>query len=122
MRFPHSILLALCIALFPAGMVWGQGADAGGAGPSAGAPTNNAVTPAAPGPGGTPPVVGFGQSTTVPPEVRGAADFPPLTTTGLATTAADGVSTKVVPARPCSTAARETDGTTTCVGIPSRRN
>ena len=29
--------------------------------------------------------------------------------------AEDGISTKIVPARPCSTAARETDGTTTCV-------
>jgi hypothetical protein len=25
-----------------------------------------------------------------------------------------------VPAKPCSAAAHETDGTTTCVGIPSR--
>jgi hypothetical protein len=41
--------------------------------------------------------------------------------TGLAVPAEDGVSTKIVPAKPCSTAARETDGTTTCVGIPSRR-
>jgi hypothetical protein len=30
----------------------------------------------------------------------------------------DGVSTKTVQAVGCSTAARETDGTTTCVGIP----
>jgi hypothetical protein len=30
----------------------------------------------------------------------------------------DGISTKVVKAAPCSTAARETDGTTTCTGIP----
>jgi hypothetical protein len=30
----------------------------------------------------------------------------------------DGISTKVVKAVPCSTAARETDGTTTCIGIP----
>jgi len=30
----------------------------------------------------------------------------------------DGISTKVVKAIPCSTAARETDGTTTCLGIP----
>jgi hypothetical protein len=30
----------------------------------------------------------------------------------------DGISTKVVRAAPCSTAARETDGTTTCIGIP----
>lgn len=206
MRFPHSILLVACIALFP-GMAWSQGgggaaggagsgaAGAGAAGPGGGrggvgtsaisggnavgggapagavgggapagavgggAPTNSAMTPAAPGSdptsnaavpnsgaanpssaggvvgaptgtgtsgafgqGGAPPVMGQAQPTTVPPEVRGAADFTPLTTTGLATTAADGVSTKVVPARPCSTAARETDGTTTCVGIPNRRN
>jgi hypothetical protein len=36
---------------------------------------------------------------------------------GLDETAPDG-STKTVRAVPCSTAARETDGTTTCVGIP----
>jgi hypothetical protein len=30
----------------------------------------------------------------------------------------DGISTKVVKAVPCGTAARETDGTTTCIGIP----
>ena|SRR5437868_11538338 len=37
---------------------------------------------------------------------------------GLNTVAPDGVSTKAVKAVPCSTAARETDGSTTCVGIP----
>ena len=37
--------------------------------------------------------------------------------TGLDKVAPDGVSTKTVKAVPCSTAARETDGTTTCVGI-----
>jgi hypothetical protein len=41
--------------------------------------------------------------------------------TGLAIVAEDGVSTKIVPARPCSSAARETDGTTTCVGLPRKR-
>lgn len=30
----------------------------------------------------------------------------------------DGISTKVVKAAPCSAAARETDGSTTCIGIP----
>jgi hypothetical protein len=40
------------------------------------------------------------------------------TDTGLDKVANDGVSTKTVPAVPCGTAARETDGTTTCVGIP----
>jgi hypothetical protein len=38
--------------------------------------------------------------------------------TGLNKVADDGVSTKTVGAVPCSRAARETDGTTTCVGIP----
>jgi len=38
--------------------------------------------------------------------------------TGLDVVAEDGVSTKTVKAVPCSTAARETDGSTTCVGIP----
>jgi hypothetical protein len=37
---------------------------------------------------------------------------------GLNVVGPDGISTKVVKAIPCSTAARETDGTTTCVGIP----
>jgi len=37
---------------------------------------------------------------------------------GLDKVGPDGVSTKTVRAVPCSTSARETDGTTTCVGIP----
>jgi hypothetical protein len=37
---------------------------------------------------------------------------------GLNVVAADGISTKTVKAVPCSIAARSTDGTTTCVGIP----
>jgi hypothetical protein len=32
--------------------------------------------------------------------------------------ASDGVSTKVVKAAPCSATAHETDGSTTCIGIP----
>jgi hypothetical protein len=39
---------------------------------------------------------------------------------GLNVVASDGVSTRTVRAVPCSIAARETDGTTTCVGIPER--
>jgi hypothetical protein len=39
---------------------------------------------------------------------------------GLNTVAPDGVSTRTVKAVPCSTAARETDGSTTCVGIPAK--
>jgi hypothetical protein len=37
---------------------------------------------------------------------------------GLDEVGPDGISTKVVKAVPCSAAARETDGSTTCVGIP----
>jgi hypothetical protein len=40
------------------------------------------------------------------------------TGTGLDIVAADGLSTKRVKAVPCSKAARETDGFTTCVGLP----
>jgi hypothetical protein len=35
---------------------------------------------------------------------------------------ADDVLLKPVPARPCGIAAHETDGTTTCIGIPDRRH
>lgn len=39
---------------------------------------------------------------------------------GLNTVAPDGISTRTVKAVPCGTVARETDGTTTCVGIPDQ--
>src|SRR4030081_1895788 len=39
---------------------------------------------------------------------------------GLNVVAADGVSTRTVKAVPCGVAARETDGSTTCVGIPDQ--
>jgi hypothetical protein len=57
----------------------------------------------------------------VPEAVQGVAEQPASSSSGLAKPAADGVSTKIVPAKPCSTAAHETDGTTTCVGIPNKR-
>ncbi len=44
----------------------------------------------------------------------------PGTQTGRDVVASDGISTKTVKAVPCSTVARETDGTTTCIGIPDR--
>jgi hypothetical protein len=40
---------------------------------------------------------------------------------GLNVTDSDGVSTRTVKAVPCSASARETDGFTTCVGIPDRQ-
>jgi hypothetical protein len=63
------------------------------------------VAPSAPGPG--PDVV---------PEQGGPLH--PGAQTGRDVVASDGVSTKTVKAVPCGTAARETDGTTTCIGIP----
>ncbi len=42
----------------------------------------------------------------------------PGTQAGLDVVASDGVSTKTVRAVPCSPFAKETDGSTTCVGIP----
>ena len=69
----------------------------------------------------SPPASGLAQTPMPPAEVRGVAEQAPSSTTGLSRPAEDGISTKTVPARPCSTAAKETDGTTTCVGIPVRK-
>ena len=71
---------------------------------------------------GSPPAV-----TTPPPSpavpITGAAPsegtaWLPGTTTGLDKVGDDGVSTKTVKAVPCGAVARETDGATTCIGIP----
>ena len=63
----------------------------------------------------TPPV-----ASTPPPGSPQEVGSPllPGTDTGLDKVASDGVSTRTVRAVPCSKAARETDGTTTCIGIP----
>jgi hypothetical protein len=73
------------------------------------------------GPGGTtaaPPLVA--QSAPPAPEaVQGFAEREQISPTGRAVPGPDGVSTRIVAARPCSRSARETDGITTCVGIPA---
>jgi len=75
----------------------------------------------------TPPAAGDSSgaapAVTAPPSTVGAAPpagspLNPETAVGLDKVGDDGVSTKTVKAVPCSTAARETDGTTTCIGIP----
>jgi hypothetical protein len=108
-----TIAFALLVTMMlPAGNALAQGA-AGTTG------TGNASV-VTPGPTGAPP----GQSLpTAPSPVQGFAERgdPDASGPGLAETGPDGVSTKIVPARPCSTAAHETDGTTTCIGIPGRR-
>ena len=80
------------------------------------------------------PLAGFAQQGTIPsastvgvapagspsPDVVPQPGGPlnPGTPTGRDVVASDGISTKTVKAVPCSTVARETDGTTTCIGIP----
>ena len=82
------------------------------------------------------PLAGFAQQGTVPsastvgvapagspgpdvvPEPGGPLN--PGTQTGRDVVASDGISTETVKAVPCSTVARETDGSTTCIGIPDR--
>jgi hypothetical protein len=69
----------------------------------------------------SPPITAQSSPPIVPDGVQGISAEQPKSRTGLAKPADDGVSTKIVPARPCGTAAKETDGTTTCVGIPDKR-
>jgi hypothetical protein len=58
---------------------------------------------------------------TAPEALHGTADEQMrLSTTGLLRPGPDGVSTVTVDARRCGVAAHETDGTTTCIGIPKR--
>jgi hypothetical protein len=64
----------------------------------------------------SPPIGAVTPTAGNPPEVGGP--LLPATDAGLDKVASDGISTRTVPAVPCSKAARETDGTTTCVGIP----
>jgi hypothetical protein len=121
-RSIHTGLAVLVTLTLPIGTALAQG----GAAPA---------DPAAARPVGTTGIGNAGGTTTAPSPPLAGQSYPPApaavqgfaeqdqpsSTTGLATIAADGVSTKIVPARPCSKAARETDGTTTCVGIPGRR-
>jgi hypothetical protein len=79
------------------------------------------VPPATDPGGASPATIGQAQQgSSAPKAVEGVAEQPPPSTSGLATPAADGVSTRIVAPKPCGTAAHETDGTTTCVGLPSK--
>ena len=108
-KFAAFLIIAFALL---SSRAFAQTPDSGGVG----------AQPTSPGIGGSPP----------PPPLGSVADTPsgivlpggnPLisrTDTGLNEVGSDGVSTKTVPAKPCTTYARETDGTTTCVGIPGR--
>ena len=69
------------------------------------------VDPAAPPPPSGVPIAGAAPAVGTPEN--------PGTTVGRATPADDGISTRTVKAVPCGTAAHETDGSTTCIGIPA---
>jgi hypothetical protein len=71
-------------------------------------------------PDGAPPLTPL-----APPAPNGAAPLPPTgllpsTTLGSDKTGDDRASTRTVKAVPCSTAASETDGFATCIGIPDK--
>jgi len=66
-----------------------------------------------------PPAVG---QTGLPPArkaVQGVSEEPAPSTVGLAKSGPNG-STVIVAPRPCGVVAHETDGVTTCIGIPAR--
>jgi hypothetical protein len=95
------------------------GSNIGGLGGSTG------VAPASNAPGGTSPEALRSQrppnnDPTAPKDVQGVAEQGPISPTGLSKPGPDGVSTVIVAARSCGVAAHETDGTTTCIGIPDR--
>jgi hypothetical protein len=83
-------------------------------GGNTGVPANSAATPAVTGPA-------MQDHPAAPVSVKGIAEQPPAATVGLARPGPDGISTEIVAPRPCSAAAHETDGTTTCVGLPASR-
>jgi hypothetical protein len=93
------------------------------------------VAPAPPPPGGAPPPPATASSphpsdnkdgataaSREPVHFQGLTGDEPFSSTGLAIPGPDGISTVIVAARSCSLAARETDGMTTCVGIPRKRH
>jgi hypothetical protein len=99
----RAIASAILIA-FSLSSIGAVAQNAGGGTTAAGAAgTNPVVSPPAGTPSSEPGVPRQGA-------VRPSADV----TTGMAPRE------RPVPARPCSTAARETDGTTTCIGLPPR--
>lgn len=83
---------------------------------------NTGLPPATGTGAASPPITGQTQTNPAPPKaVEGVAEEEPASTVGRAEPGADGVSTRIVAPKPCSAAAHETDGMTTCVGIPAKR-
>lgn len=94
----RSIIIAATLVLLSSSAWAQQHSDAIATPPAAAAPPSSVPIT------GSAPVVGSPQN--------------PGTTIGMSRSADDGESTETVKAVPCSRSARETDGSTTCIGIP----
>jgi hypothetical protein len=103
-------------------------------GPAALGATTAPVAPARALPGGAAPAASSAASSSgtenkeapsreskAQPPITGGAEGAPFSPTGFSRPGRDGVSTVIVAARRCSVAAHETDGFTTCVGVPGKR-
>src|SRR6267378_929994 len=134
---PRSLASALLIAALPVGFALAadggvRGGGAGGTGnpsgntgglPGIGTNASPGITRGPPAPGllGGPSPAAFGSQlpfatdATAPNSVQDIAEEGVLAGPGQ-----DDVSTVTVAPRPCGVAAHETDGTTTCIGIPDR--
>ena len=69
-----------------------------------------------------PPATNPGEKPSLSKPFEGLPTDAPFTPTGTAELARDGQSLVDGPVRPCGTAAHETDGTTTCIGVPAKRS
>jgi hypothetical protein len=99
------------------GVIAARGPVAGGPAPNGNADSGDTTAAI----GNSPPPPARQSTSGASAAVQGIAEKQTFSPSGLSAVADDGVSTKIVPARPCTAAARETDGTTSCVGIPKRR-
>jgi hypothetical protein len=106
----------------PAGDAIGHPPPLPGPPPIAEPPAKTAPPPAAAAaPQASEPAPKGNTGTSTPPTPYSTGPLPASSTgPGLNTVAPDGVSTRTVKAVPCGTVARETDGSTTCVGIPDQ--
>jgi hypothetical protein len=123
-----ALLSSVAIAQQPAGDAIGHPPPIAGPPPLPGPPPIAEPSPAAKPPNSTPSpqanapaqkgYTGAYAPPGTPPTPYSTGPLPLANTgPGLNVVGPDGVSTKVVKAVPCGTVARETDGSTTCVGI-----
>jgi hypothetical protein len=132
MYFVATMLLALLSPALHAQQTGGATGDTIGHPPPLPGPpplsepsSTTKVTPDAAAPKPTDPAtkgyIGAYAPDPVPPKPYFTGPLPqPVGGPGLNIADSDGVSTRTVKAVPCAASARETDGSTTCVGIPEQ--